>query len=270
VAVSDIQQAIDATRWYHVLELPDGRLTPGEFDLRSTVAKVPLPESLTGKRCLDVGTRDGFWAFEMERRGAAEVIGIDLADIRRLDWPLPMRTITDEEVAALARSEKSFDVAKRALGSNVERRELSVYDLDPEDAGEFDFAFVGTLLMHLRDPIGALMAVRRVMRPGGTLIVNEAVSISLSAFKRTSPAASLFTIDGPFWWLPNRDGLRRYVEAAGFRTERIGRPYLVDRGPTLEVPKLRLRSPGGGLAKQLLMRAGLPHVWVVATPATRA
>jgi tRNA (mo5U34)-methyltransferase len=51
------------------MELAPGVLTPGWLDHRGAVARVPFPDSLEGKRCLDVGTFNGFWAFEMERRG---------------------------------------------------------------------------------------------------------------------------------------------------------------------------------------------------------
>ena len=57
--------------WYHTLELGDGVVTDGMFDHRPHMHHYPLPEDLTGKRCLDVATMDGYWAFEMERRGAA-------------------------------------------------------------------------------------------------------------------------------------------------------------------------------------------------------
>ena len=40
------------------------------FDLRDYVDHYGLPERMDGMRALDVGTWDGFWAFEMERRGA--------------------------------------------------------------------------------------------------------------------------------------------------------------------------------------------------------
>ena len=47
--------------WYHTLELPGGELTPGWFDTRGAVDRVPWPAaSLRGLRCLDVGTWDGF------------------------------------------------------------------------------------------------------------------------------------------------------------------------------------------------------------------
>src|SRR3954453_11189468 len=73
--------------WYHTIELEPGVVTPGWFDTRSVVPLLPFPESLEGKRCLDVATFDGFWAFEMERRGASEVHAIDLLDPHSWDWP---------------------------------------------------------------------------------------------------------------------------------------------------------------------------------------
>src|SRR5207302_43882 len=46
---------VDATRlWYHTLELPGGVVTPGWFDLRPIVGRLPWPE-VRGARCLDVG-----------------------------------------------------------------------------------------------------------------------------------------------------------------------------------------------------------------------
>jgi tRNA (mo5U34)-methyltransferase len=81
--------------WYHTIDLPGGIVTPGQFDTRGAVAHVPLPASLEGARCLDVGTWDGFWAFEMERRGAASVTAIDLDDAARWDWPPRVRAAAE-------------------------------------------------------------------------------------------------------------------------------------------------------------------------------
>lgn len=61
-------QEIAAARWYHTIDLPDGSATPGQYDLRGIVPRLPIPASLEGKRCLDIGSRDGFYAFEMEKR----------------------------------------------------------------------------------------------------------------------------------------------------------------------------------------------------------
>jgi tRNA (mo5U34)-methyltransferase len=264
--LSDTLRAqIAATPWYHTLVLPDGTTTPGEYDLRRTITRIPFPESLEGKRCLDVGTRDGFWAFEMEKRGAESVIGIDLDDPARYDWPTPPPALTTEQKERLAVSVRSFALAKEALGSSVERRDLAVYDLHEDVTGRFDFAFVGTLLPHLRDPIGALTAVLRVLRDDGVLLLNEAISLSLTFTKPRTPNATLATLDAPFWWLPNRQALKRYVEAAGFRCESIGRPYVVDRGPTQEIAARALGGLGSRLRGRFL-RQGMPHICVVARP----
>jgi tRNA (mo5U34)-methyltransferase len=64
-------------RWWHTIEVAPGIVTPGGWDLRSTSAQLPWPD-VSGKRCLDIGTMDGFWAFELERRGAAEVLATDI------------------------------------------------------------------------------------------------------------------------------------------------------------------------------------------------
>jgi hypothetical protein len=135
-ALADRVAALD---WYHSIDLGDGLVTPGWFDLRGSAAKVPLPERLDGMRCLDVGTWDGFWAFELERRGAAEVVAVDILDPARWDWP-PRERITGHGgglamLQAVKGAGEAFDVAREALGSRVERRDLSVYDLDPVDLG---------------------------------------------------------------------------------------------------------------------------------------
>src|SRR5205807_1718583 len=83
----DLRRRVAELDWYHTIELAPGVETPGWFDLRDVIAEVPLPTSLAGARVLDVGTFDGFWAFEMERRGAAEVVAIDVLDPAGWDWP---------------------------------------------------------------------------------------------------------------------------------------------------------------------------------------
>jgi hypothetical protein len=82
-----LRAEVDRYDWYHSLDLAPGVVTPGMFDHRPHLARYPLPPDLSGKRCLDVGTMDGFWAFEMERRGAASVVAIDLDDPDDLDDP---------------------------------------------------------------------------------------------------------------------------------------------------------------------------------------
>jgi tRNA (mo5U34)-methyltransferase len=71
--------------WWHTIEVAPGVVTSGGWDLRPTAERMPWPSSLAGMRCLDIGTMDGFWAFELERRGAGEVVASDVLDATELD-----------------------------------------------------------------------------------------------------------------------------------------------------------------------------------------
>ena len=86
---ADAAEAIAGLPWWHRIEVAPGVTTPGAWDLAPMAARLPWPAArLDGLRCLDVGTMDGFWAFEMERRGAADVVAVDLLDARRegFEW----------------------------------------------------------------------------------------------------------------------------------------------------------------------------------------
>src|SRR5215471_16680277 len=91
MSVEDLKAEVARYPWYHTLDLGDGVVTSGMFDHRGHEDRHGLPGDLTGLRCLDVGTMDGFWAFTMERRGAAEVVAVDLDDPEELDWPNSLR-----------------------------------------------------------------------------------------------------------------------------------------------------------------------------------
>jgi tRNA (mo5U34)-methyltransferase len=259
--VEGLRERAAALDWYHTIELAPGVVTPGQYDLRPVVGRLPL--DVAGARALDVGTHDGFYAFELERRGAREVVAIDLA--APVDWDWPGRP--PEQLAAagdLAETRKAaFSLAREALGSGVELRYVSVYDLDPAEHGTFDVAVIGTLLLHLRDPIGALRAIRRVAR---TLVVNDVVSLPLSLRHPRAPHVRLLAREGlPFWWIPNRAALLRYVEAAGWTVAGAGRPYHVPFGAGYVPPaplRRRLRSSAPVL-DELVMTRGAPHAWVL-------
>src|SRR5213076_2993924 len=92
--------------WYHTLELAPGVVTPGWFDLRPVADRMPWPD-VAGRRCLDVGTYDGFLAFELERRGAAEVVATDISAHEDWDWPPVLRARGPDVLAELAGPDKS-------------------------------------------------------------------------------------------------------------------------------------------------------------------
>jgi tRNA (mo5U34)-methyltransferase len=260
-----LADAVAERDWYHTLELAPGVVTPGWFDTRKVAAKLPFPD-LTGLRCLDVGTFDGYWAFEMERRGASEVVAVDVLDSRKWDWPARHDDATTQAMARRKREGDGFEIAKAAVGSSVERRIVSVYDLDPGDLGQFDFVYLGSLLLHLRDPVRALEAVRSVCR--GQLLVLDAIDLALTVKQPRRPVAYLDGVGRPWWWRPNLAGLRQMVAVAGFRIERSTRPILVPPGPGHPRPRIswRLLFTYAGREMGIASRWGNPHAAVLASP----
>jgi tRNA (mo5U34)-methyltransferase len=249
--------------WYHTLELGPGLVTPGYYDCRP-VAEWILPRDLSGLRCLDIATFDGFWAFELEKRNAAEVVAIDILDEARWDWPAIPDSRDYAAIEARKRGGDGFLLAKERLGSNVERLDLSVYDLDPGTHGEFDLIYLGSLLLHLRDPIRALEAVRSVC--SGRLISTDSVSLPLSL--APFPIAALDGRGRPYWWKPNKSAFRRMVEVAGFEVLTGPRGFRMPPGkghPRVPISMAALRARGGPLFL-FSGRYGDPHATLSARP----
>jgi tRNA (mo5U34)-methyltransferase len=266
VTVADPRAAVASVGfWYHVLEPAPGVVTPGWFDLRPIVERLPWPD-VRGKRCLDVGTYDGFLAFELERRGAAEVVATDLDSHKDWDWPpriagrVPSALV---DVTGPAQGE-GFAVAKELLGSRVERDVTSVYDLDPTGLGEFDVVVCGSLLLHLRDPLRALERIRSVCR--GHLLSSEQIDLALTVRHPRRPTLTVDGVSDLFQWtVPNAAGHVRMIEASGFDVVRRSRPYSVRFGPSHPSRGHTPRAIATAAARRAITgAAGVPHHAVLA------
>lgn len=237
-----LRAEVASRRWYHTLELPGGIVTPGQFDHRPVLSQYGLPADLSGRRVLDIASFDGYWAFEMERRGG-DVTCIDIPDVRDQDYPEPLRR---QGVPETEQQRTNFDVAREAFGSKVHRHLVTVYDVDKAGLGQFDFVFVGSLLLHLRDPIGALMSIRRVCR--GTLMLVEETDEKLDKKFKDEPVARLASMT-PWmtWWIPNTAALKEYLNAAGFLDVHQGNTFTIPFGSQkggVRHTVLTARSPG--------------------------
>jgi tRNA (mo5U34)-methyltransferase len=212
----ELTRKVNSTTWYHTIELPGGVTTPGQFDHRSVLARYGLPRTLQGKRALDVATFNGYWAFEMERRGA-EVTAIDLDDPREWDYPNPVRphlTFTSKDDIGAG-----YRIAHEALNSNVKRVACSVYDLDPERVGTFDFVHCGDLLLHLREPLKALERMRSVTT--GELLLSEGIDPNAPRGSYGPTTQYMGGWDDLLWWVPSLDVLAQMVIDAGFTSVRV-------------------------------------------------
>jgi tRNA (mo5U34)-methyltransferase len=165
-----------------------------------------------GKRCIDVGTADGFWAFELEKRGAADVLATDT--------PSPFQ----------ARAQERFERARGLLGSGVRYEPRDLFELE----GEWDVVILGYVLQMLRDPVGALEHLRSVCR--GHLLLLETVSLPLELLP--APLARLDARhDGREWFVFNRRGLRKTAELAGWEVEEQSGVLRDRAGPLPEAQK---------------------------------
>jgi|SRR5579884_4270514 len=262
----DPREAISRVNWYHSIEVADGVVTPGAFDLRPIVDRLPWPE-VRGRRCLDVGTYDGFFAFELERRGAAEVVAVDIPGHEHWDWEVGqrargiefMRAVMGPELGAGAR------LARELLGSTVTFERMSVYELSEAALGRFDVVVCGSLLLHLRDPLRALEAIRGVCAEA--LLCTNYVDPWLTLLH---PRRATFRLDGTGgqtqWWLPNRAGHRQLLRAAGFEIVResgvYAEPFGAGHRPGRRGAAL-LRRLAGAVAAG---RNGVPHHAILASP----
>jgi 2-polyprenyl-3-methyl-5-hydroxy-6-metoxy-1,4-benzoquinol methylase len=172
----------------------------GTFDMAKYLPHYDLPEDLSGKTALDVGTSSGYFAFELARR-KARVTAIDVWD----GW--------------------LFKSIRDVLKLDVRYARKDLYDLNGA-FGKFDLVLLSTVLLHVQEPLTALRKVRSVCQ-GQALIATQ--------IREESPETEHVPLwefvgekaeEGDWWtyWEPNMTGLRKMIEVAGFsRTEEVSR-----------------------------------------------
>jgi tRNA (mo5U34)-methyltransferase len=193
--------------WYHPIEVRPGIVTPGRNDARRVLEILQLPTDCRGMRALDLGTRDGFFAFELERRGA-EVVAVDYVPV----------------------TAGGFAVASELLGSRVTYLQRNLYDLRATDLGTFDLVLFLGLLYHLPDPLGALGVIRKLAR--SRMILESLVldfggamdELSLMRFF----AGSTWAGDPTNYWGPNMRCVEEMLGETEFAVKRAVRAG--DRG----------------------------------------
>jgi len=195
--VDEVRAEVGRINWFHSIDLGNGIVTPGVDRSARRLKGIHLPPSLAGMSVLDVGTFDGFYAFEAERRGA-RVTATDTAV-----WRNPHI------------GKAGFDLARQVLGSSVEDREVDVLDLSPQTVGTFDLVLFLGVLYHLPNPLLALERVASVTR---TQLIME-THVDLLGSRR--PAAAFYPGDelqgdGSNWWGPNLAAAKGMLRAVGF------------------------------------------------------
>jgi tRNA (mo5U34)-methyltransferase len=205
--------------WFHNLVLDGIETAPDHFLGNYPAHKferfsAALPADLTGKTVLDIGCNAGFYAFEMKRRGAARVVGVD----------------PDPRYLAQAR------LAAEVLGHEIELRDLDIYRIG--ELGErFDLVIFMGVLYHLRHPLLALdllhdhVVGERLLFQSMLRGVTEVAAVAsdypfeeTEIFERPGHPAMYFVEhryagDWTNWWIPNRAAIEAMLRSAGFVIE---------------------------------------------------
>lgn len=209
----ELQSEIDKINWFHSINLPyEGDPKPGDSD---SVIRTPglvdhtnffaatnrfgLPEDLRKKSILDVGTWDGYFAFEAERRGSKSVIAID-------DYA---------GCSNIEQSAAGFRLAKKVLNSNVGLVALTLdkfYDCNMYFRPDIVFYF--GVLYHVADPLVQLKKVANLA--GEYALIETAVSTRRWFSGNMWELKPGLNGDPTNCWYPTIPGLTEALYSVGF------------------------------------------------------
>jgi tRNA (mo5U34)-methyltransferase len=204
VDAEQLNAEVARIRWFHSIPLPHGIVTPGVDRSSQRLATFKLPEDLRGKTVLDIGAWDGFFSFEAERRGASRVLATDSFSWSGEGWG----------------SKAGFELARTALGSTVEDKEIDVLELSADAVGVFDLVLFLGVLYHMRHPLLALERVASVTRE--QLILDTHADL----LWRRRPAMAFYPgdelgHDPTNWWGPNPAAVEAMLRAVGFTSVEV-------------------------------------------------
>jgi tRNA (mo5U34)-methyltransferase len=172
-----------------------------------------LPQDLAGRSVLEIGCNAGFYSFEMKRRGACRVLGIDF----------------DDYYLNQAR------FAAQVLGlADVEFRRMSVYDVGALHE-RFDLVLFMGLIYHLRHPLLALdlvhehvardLLVYQSLQRGRAEVEPladdydfwETEIFERPGYPRLHFIEKKYSHDETNWWVPNAACSAAMLRSAGFQ-----------------------------------------------------
>jgi len=155
---------VDDCNWYHTFNLPSGERIDGAWDLRGREDAYLGGIEVSGRRIIEPGPASGYLTFHMEKNGA-EVVAFETGFDVSIDLLPDHGRDTAENRTELMRGtlegvHNSWWYMHRTYQSSACLVHGDLYNL-PGDLGTFDVAVFGAILLHLREPWGAISEVAK-------------------------------------------------------------------------------------------------------------
>jgi len=189
-----------------------------------------LPKRLDGKRVLDIGCFAGGTSLLLAAMGAS-VVAIE--EVKKyVDCLLFLRD--------------AFAI------DHLEPRCLSLYELTAEEfQDQFDIVLFAGVLYHLSDPVLGTRITFNVLRPGGTCLLETAVSRSSGRVLEYAGKHQHKRVAGANWFFPSPSVVREMMDEVGYSdisTRVLPRP---------KGPRDRMLAVGTKVTQVDMLRAGL-------------
>lgn len=201
--------------FYHAMQLPNGQVVDGQFDLRGHEAEYLGHPVLDGARVLEIGPASGLLTFHMESAGAT-VVAVELGP--DADWDivphagLDLAAIREERREIMGQLRNGFWWAHERTASTAQVHYGNVYALPPE-LGPFDVAVMAAVLRHTRDP---LRIIENCACHADRLVITEMHMPELDSepVARLVPARESAAWDT--WWDFSPGFIARFLGVIGF------------------------------------------------------
>jgi glycosyltransferase involved in cell wall biosynthesis/SAM-dependent methyltransferase len=200
--INEITNRCQPSGWFHSLELGNGLFAPGHIPIETlhrNLEWMHFPEDLWGQSFIDLGSWDGFYAFEAEQRRAARVLATDWFCWHGAGWG----------------NKEGFLLAREILGSKVEDMDIDIMDVCPQRVGLFDVVLFSGMLYHMRDPIKAIQNAASVCKK--RLIVETAVGMEQLEEPAMAYLPRVPGQDQSNYWRPNPPLVNLWLKELGFK-----------------------------------------------------
>ena len=201
-------------KWFHSIDFGDGVISKGVKTLQTVSNEFKqwnFPSNyFKNKTVLDIGAWDGIHSFYAEENGAKSVTALDGFIWADKCWA----------------SKKGFDIAKKIKKSKVKEliMDIETPEFNESNIGQFDCIIFAGVFYHLKNPLGIIEKLSKIIKPGGSLFIETTCSNNLEQIKKPllefHPKNSLNN-DSSNYFTANSLCIKKMLEEFDFKVDKI-------------------------------------------------